>query len=128
MKFIFFTVITLYSGFFAALIWNDITDKDIDIIVGSTHPSNLPNEWSLNCNRCKQPTYFIDKWDKADKEFICNICFLKANKKAELVITNETRDNVNNILEADFSKRNLITIVKKVKKAYNGVKNNGRTR
>jgi 4-hydroxybenzoate polyprenyltransferase len=30
------TVVTLYSGFFAALIWNDITDKDIDIIV---HPT-----------------------------------------------------------------------------------------
>lgn len=30
-----FTIGTLYSGFFAALIWNDIADKDIDIIV---HP------------------------------------------------------------------------------------------
>ena len=30
------TIATLYCGFFAALIWNDITDKDIDIIV---HPA-----------------------------------------------------------------------------------------
>jgi 4-hydroxybenzoate polyprenyltransferase len=32
------TVATLYSGFFAALIWNDITDKDIDIVVHPTRP------------------------------------------------------------------------------------------
>lgn len=30
------TIATLYSGFFAALIWNDITDQDIDSIV---HPA-----------------------------------------------------------------------------------------
>jgi 4-hydroxybenzoate polyprenyltransferase len=30
------TIGTLYSGFFAALIWNDITDKDIDVVV---HPA-----------------------------------------------------------------------------------------
>jgi geranylgeranylglycerol-phosphate geranylgeranyltransferase len=29
------TILTLYSGFFAALIWNDITDVDIDIV---SHP------------------------------------------------------------------------------------------
>ena len=33
---VFLTIGTLYSGFFAALIWNDITDKDIDIVV---HPT-----------------------------------------------------------------------------------------
>lgn len=32
----FLTIATLYSGFFAALIWNDITDKDIDSVV---HPT-----------------------------------------------------------------------------------------
>jgi 4-hydroxybenzoate polyprenyltransferase len=36
IKPIFLTIATLYSGFFAALIWNDITDKDIDIVV---HPT-----------------------------------------------------------------------------------------
>ena len=36
IKPVFLTVATLYSGFFAALIWNDITDKDIDIVV---HPT-----------------------------------------------------------------------------------------
>jgi 4-hydroxybenzoate polyprenyltransferase len=35
LKLVFLTIITLYSGFFAALIWNDITDKDIDAVV---HP------------------------------------------------------------------------------------------
>jgi len=35
IKIIIFTIITLYSGFFAALIWNDITDSDIDVI---SHP------------------------------------------------------------------------------------------
>jgi geranylgeranylglycerol-phosphate geranylgeranyltransferase len=30
IRLIIFTIITLYSGFFAALIWNDITDVDID--------------------------------------------------------------------------------------------------
>ena len=36
IKPILLTIATLYCGFFAALIWNDITDKDIDIIV---HPA-----------------------------------------------------------------------------------------
>ena len=35
IRIIFFTVITLYAGFFAALIWNDITDADIDSV---SHP------------------------------------------------------------------------------------------
>jgi geranylgeranylglycerol-phosphate geranylgeranyltransferase len=35
IKIIVFTVICLYSGFFAALIWNDITDADIDAV---SHP------------------------------------------------------------------------------------------
>lgn len=35
-KLVVFTIGTLYSGFFAALIWNDITDVDIDILV---HPT-----------------------------------------------------------------------------------------
>jgi len=35
IKIIGFTVICLYSGFFAALIWNDITDTDIDAV---SHP------------------------------------------------------------------------------------------
>lgn len=36
VKLVLLTIATLYAGFFAALIWNDITDKDIDIVV---HPS-----------------------------------------------------------------------------------------
>jgi len=41
LKIILLTVATMYSGFFAALIWNDITDADIDAIV---HPSRpIPN-------------------------------------------------------------------------------------
>ena len=35
IRLIIFTIITLYSGFFAALIWNDITDVDID---AKAHP------------------------------------------------------------------------------------------
>lgn len=35
---IIFTVLSLYSGFFAALIWNDITDADIDAIVHPDRP------------------------------------------------------------------------------------------
>jgi len=35
IKIIILTVLTMYSGFFAALIWNDITDLDIDLIA---HP------------------------------------------------------------------------------------------
>jgi geranylgeranylglycerol-phosphate geranylgeranyltransferase len=33
-----FTVITMYAGFFAALIWNDITDSDIDATVHPDRP------------------------------------------------------------------------------------------
>ncbi|MDG6229763.1 MAG: UbiA family prenyltransferase [Candidatus Thermoplasmatota archaeon] len=33
-----FTVITMYAGFFAALIWNDITDSDIDAKVHPDRP------------------------------------------------------------------------------------------
>lgn len=36
IRLIVFTVICLYSGFFAALIWNDITDSDIDSV---SHPN-----------------------------------------------------------------------------------------
>jgi 4-hydroxybenzoate polyprenyltransferase len=36
IKLVILTIGALYSGFFAALIWNDITDKDIDIII---HPT-----------------------------------------------------------------------------------------
>jgi len=32
------TILALYSGFFAALIWNDITDKDIDAVVHPNRP------------------------------------------------------------------------------------------
>lgn len=32
------TIATLYSGFFAALIWNDITDKDIDVVAHPDRP------------------------------------------------------------------------------------------
>ncbi len=35
IKIIIFTIIALYCGFFAALIWNDITDVDIDVM---SHP------------------------------------------------------------------------------------------
>jgi 4-hydroxybenzoate polyprenyltransferase len=35
---IFFTIITLHSGYFAALIWNDITDADIDQMVHPDRP------------------------------------------------------------------------------------------
>jgi len=38
LKIIFLTVITLYSGFFAALIWNDITDADIDSVAHPDRP------------------------------------------------------------------------------------------
>ena len=37
-----FTIITLYSGFFATLIWNDITDRDIDSIAHPDRP--LPRQ------------------------------------------------------------------------------------
>lgn len=33
VRIIILTILTMYSGFFAALIWNDITDADIDTIV-----------------------------------------------------------------------------------------------
>jgi 4-hydroxybenzoate polyprenyltransferase len=33
-----FTIIALYSGFFATLLWNDITDKDIDAIAHPDRP------------------------------------------------------------------------------------------
>jgi len=38
LRIIILTVITLYSGFFAVLIWNDITDADIDTIVHPDRP------------------------------------------------------------------------------------------
>jgi 4-hydroxybenzoate polyprenyltransferase len=38
LRIVFFGIATLYCGFFAALIWNDITDKDIDIMVHPTRP------------------------------------------------------------------------------------------
>ena len=38
IRIIILSIITLYSGFFAALIWNDITDADIDAIVHPKRP------------------------------------------------------------------------------------------
>jgi 4-hydroxybenzoate polyprenyltransferase len=38
IRLVLLTIATLYSGFFAALIWNDITDKDIDVEVHPTRP------------------------------------------------------------------------------------------
>lgn len=38
VKIIILTILTLYSGFFAALIWNDITDADIDVVAHPTRP------------------------------------------------------------------------------------------
>jgi geranylgeranylglycerol-phosphate geranylgeranyltransferase len=38
IKIIIFTIITLYAGFFAALIWNDITDADIDSVAHPDRP------------------------------------------------------------------------------------------
>jgi len=38
IKIIILSVLTLYSGFFAALIWNDITDADIDVIAHPDRP------------------------------------------------------------------------------------------
>ncbi len=38
LKIIILTVLTLYSGFFAALIWNDITDADIDELAHPDRP------------------------------------------------------------------------------------------
>jgi len=38
IKIIVLTILTMYSGFFAALIWNDITDMDIDAIVHPDRP------------------------------------------------------------------------------------------
>lgn len=38
IKIVIFAVITLYSGFFAALIWNDITDADIDEVAHPDRP------------------------------------------------------------------------------------------
>ena len=38
LRIIIFTIITLYSGFFAALLWNDITDVDTDVQVHPDRP------------------------------------------------------------------------------------------
>lgn len=38
VRILLFTVISQYSGFFAALIWNDITDADIDAVVHPDRP------------------------------------------------------------------------------------------
>jgi 4-hydroxybenzoate polyprenyltransferase len=38
MKIILLTILTMYSGFFAALIWNDITDADIDAVAHPDRP------------------------------------------------------------------------------------------
>jgi 4-hydroxybenzoate polyprenyltransferase len=48
IKLVLFTIGTLYSGFFAALIWNDITDKDIDVVV---HPTRAIPSGVISSNR-----------------------------------------------------------------------------
>jgi 4-hydroxybenzoate polyprenyltransferase len=48
IKLTLFTIGTLYSGFFAALIWNDITDKDIDVVV---HPARAIPSGLISSNK-----------------------------------------------------------------------------
>jgi 4-hydroxybenzoate polyprenyltransferase len=48
IRIIFLTIITLYSGFFAALFWNDITDSEIDRIA---HPNRLIPSKRISKNR-----------------------------------------------------------------------------
>ena len=50
-RIIIYSIIALYSGFFAALIWNDITDAEIDAIV---HPNRL-----LPSGKISKKTFFI---------------------------------------------------------------------
>ena len=38
IRIVFITVMTMYSGFFTVLIWNDITDSDIDAVAHSNRP------------------------------------------------------------------------------------------
>ena len=48
IKVIILIILTLYSGFFAALIWNDITDIDIDVIA---HPDRPVTAGSISKKR-----------------------------------------------------------------------------
>jgi len=48
LKIIFLSILTLYCGFFAALIWNDITDADIDRIA---HPSRPVPQGKITARR-----------------------------------------------------------------------------
>jgi 4-hydroxybenzoate polyprenyltransferase len=48
IKLVLFTIGTLYSGFFAALIWNDITDRDIDVVV---HPTRAIPTGFISSNK-----------------------------------------------------------------------------
>jgi len=44
------TILSMYSGFFAALFWNDITDADIDKIA---HPNRLIPSKKINSKKSK---------------------------------------------------------------------------
>ena len=48
IRIIFLTILTMYSGFFAALFWNDINDADIDKIA---HPNRLIPSKKIDSNR-----------------------------------------------------------------------------
>jgi 4-hydroxybenzoate polyprenyltransferase len=48
IRIIVLTILTMYSGFFAALFWNDITDADIDKIA---HPNRLIPSKKINPNK-----------------------------------------------------------------------------
>jgi len=48
LRIIVLTILTMYSGFFAALFWNDITDADIDKIA---HPNRLIPSKRINAKR-----------------------------------------------------------------------------
>jgi len=57
VRIILLTILTMYSGFFAALIWNDITDADIDIIVHPDRPvpaGTISKKNSLRWHWCSQ--------------------------------------------------------------------------
>ena len=67
-------------------------EEDLFIVVGSNRSCGFPNESVIQCEICKEDTYFSDVWDDVKYKFVCMECAvtLRLLNPKEAIITDKT--------------------------------------
>jgi hypothetical protein len=62
-----------------------------EIIIGSSEPTNKPNEYKLKCGFCGNDVYLTERWDdKSNAKYICSDCYEKSEQpKDSKIIVDE---------------------------------------